>query len=116
MIGDHADLGAFVASLHVENNITKQRLESSAIMPASSHRERYQLVLPSHNEREPPLDWSRGENHTQRPLPLCAQPKTFLISPIRGYPADAWKDVVLKLENQGDSVHWPSRDTDQSNL
>jgi nucleoside 2-deoxyribosyltransferase len=39
---------------------------------------------------------------------------SFLISPVRGYQLGAWEDVVKSLAADGFDVHWPLRDTDQS--
>ena len=41
-------------------------------------------------------------------------PKTFLICPVRGWHPKAHAAVVEKLEAEGYEVHWPPRDTDQS--
>lgn len=40
--------------------------------------------------------------------------KTFLIAPVRGHQPDVHATIVAKLETQGYQVHWPARDTDQS--
>lgn len=40
--------------------------------------------------------------------------RTFLICPVRGRPAEAWTEQVAALEAEGWEVHWPPRDTDQS--
>jgi nucleoside 2-deoxyribosyltransferase len=40
--------------------------------------------------------------------------KTFLIGPVRGFPPDYLASVVAGLESDGWQVHWPARDTDQS--
>ena len=40
--------------------------------------------------------------------------KTFLIGPVRGAPKGALLSVVTDLESEGWDVHWPERDTDQS--
>ncbi|RWO08190.1 nucleoside 2-deoxyribosyltransferase [Mesorhizobium sp.] len=39
---------------------------------------------------------------------------TFLISPVRGQAPDVWQAYVAALEADGYTVHWPHRDTDQS--
>jgi nucleoside 2-deoxyribosyltransferase len=39
--------------------------------------------------------------------------RSFLIAPVRGLPAEAWRELVAKLEREGWSVHWPARDTEQ---
>jgi hypothetical protein len=40
--------------------------------------------------------------------------RTFLIAPVRGKPGDTFAAVVKDLERRGFDVHWPARDTDQS--
>jgi nucleoside 2-deoxyribosyltransferase len=40
----------------------------------------------------------------------------YLISPVRGKDARAYADVVEKLEAEGNTVYWPARDTDQSDV
>lgn len=40
--------------------------------------------------------------------------KTFLICPVRGHDPMLFSIIVKKLEADGYSVHWPPRDTDQS--
>jgi nucleoside 2-deoxyribosyltransferase len=42
--------------------------------------------------------------------------KTFLISPVRGQSPDVWQAHVAALEAEGYEVHWPHRDTDQSDI
>ena len=39
--------------------------------------------------------------------------KTFLICPVRGVKPNTYKSLVDQLEDQGYTVHWPPRDTDQ---
>lgn len=40
--------------------------------------------------------------------------RSFLICPVRGVSADHTAEIVASLEAGGFSVHWPHRDTDQS--
>jgi nucleoside 2-deoxyribosyltransferase len=40
--------------------------------------------------------------------------RTFLICPVRGVKPEAQADTVAMLEAQGFDVHWPPRDTNQS--
>jgi nucleoside 2-deoxyribosyltransferase len=40
--------------------------------------------------------------------------KTFLICPVRGHSQNETKEIVKKLEADGWAVHWPPRDTDQT--
>jgi len=40
--------------------------------------------------------------------------KTFLICPVRGVSSCLTWHIVAGLENDGWTVHWPHRDTDQS--
>ena len=40
--------------------------------------------------------------------------KTFLICPVRGHDTTETENIVKKLENDGYSVHWPPRDTNQN--
>jgi hypothetical protein len=40
--------------------------------------------------------------------------KAFLICPVRGHNMDETRKYVEKLESEGWTVHWPPRDTDQS--
>jgi nucleoside 2-deoxyribosyltransferase len=41
-------------------------------------------------------------------------PKTFLIGPVRGKSPDYLAAIVADLEADGWDVHWPARDTDQT--
>ena len=43
-------------------------------------------------------------------------PKTFLICPVRNVSPDKTMGYVRGLEKAGWSVHWPHRDTDQSDM
>jgi len=38
----------------------------------------------------------------------------YLICPVRGKDAQAYADVVERLEAEGNVVYWPARDTDQN--
>lgn len=40
--------------------------------------------------------------------------RTFLICPVRGAIAEETAHIVAQLESDGYAVHWPHRDTDQS--
>jgi len=40
--------------------------------------------------------------------------KTFLICPVRGVDKKETESIVSKLESDGYTVHWPHRDTDQT--
>jgi nucleoside 2-deoxyribosyltransferase len=40
--------------------------------------------------------------------------KTFLICPLRGHDERAFASAVKQLESEGYVVHWPHRDTDQT--
>lgn len=40
--------------------------------------------------------------------------KTFLICPVRGASIADTAEIVVRLEGEGFAVHWPPRDTDQS--
>lgn len=40
--------------------------------------------------------------------------KVFLIAPVRDVPPEAWAPYVATLELSGAQVHWPARDTNQS--
>lgn len=42
------------------------------------------------------------------------QMKSFLICPVRGKSPEETRDIVNQLEQDGHIVHWPHRDTDQS--
>lgn len=42
------------------------------------------------------------------------RPKTFLICPVRGVSPEESSRIVSQLEAEGYKVHWPFRDTDQS--
>lgn len=39
--------------------------------------------------------------------------RTFLICPVRGHDKTETENIVKKLEDDGFTVHWPHRDTDQ---
>src|SRR5688500_5583408 len=41
------------------------------------------------------------------------EPRTFLICPVRGKPAEFYAGIVADLERRGFKVHWPPRDTNQ---
>jgi len=41
--------------------------------------------------------------------------KSFLICPVRGHESSELEFVVQQLENEGWTVHWPPRDTQQDN-
>ena len=40
--------------------------------------------------------------------------KTFLICPVRGHALEETQSIVTQLENEGYTVHWPPRDTNQN--
>jgi hypothetical protein len=40
--------------------------------------------------------------------------RSYLICPVRGKDARTFRDIVARLEANGYVVHWPHRDTDQS--
>ena len=40
--------------------------------------------------------------------------RSFLICPVRNVSAEDTAEIVMELERQGWSVHWPHRDTDQT--
>jgi nucleoside 2-deoxyribosyltransferase len=45
---------------------------------------------------------------------MVRSPSTFLIAPVRGLLHDEFAKIVHDLQDQGWRVHWPARDTDQS--